>query len=224
MQDFLLLRGHEFTEPLSEQNIKVSGLRFNKLEIMEEFLYEMEELVDPYAALVQHVARWRKLRAQIPRAEKLVTLVRAIPELSDKCGRDMEWARLLVEEMQRSLPSRHLNIVGIDITVPEKERKEQLCRLGPLELQQRLTDLAEMLKGEWERWRAGKKRLATRIWALKRKIVMIESGKLKWAYSHSALSAFRWNKRFPNLFSAGELKDFTTERDQNDKGFFKSRL
>jgi hypothetical protein len=224
MQDFLLLRGHEFTEPLSEQNTKVSGLKFNKLEIMEEFLHEMEEMEDPYAALVRHIARWRKFRVQIPRAKELVTLATAMPELSDKCGRDMELARLLVEEMQKLLPSRHLNIVGIDLTVPEKERKERLRQLGLAELQQRLTDLAEMLKGEWERWRAGKKRLASRIWALKRKVVMIESGRTESAYSPLALRSFRWNKRFPNTFSLDDLKPFTTEWNLNGNGFIKSRL
>jgi hypothetical protein len=224
MQDFLLLRGHKFTEPLSEQNAKVSGLKFNKLEIMEEFLYETEELHNPYTALVQHIARWRKLRAQIPKAEEVVKLVMAIPELSGKCGRDMEWARLLVEEMQRLLSSRHLNIVGIDMTTPEKERKEQIRQLGPAELQQRLTDLAEILEGERERWRVGKKRLARRIWVLKRKIAIIEHRKLESAFSPSVLRSFYWNKRFPNIPLMDDLKSFKPKRSWNGKRLFKSRL
>lgn len=224
MQDFLLFRGHKFTEPLSEQNAKVSGLKFNKLEIMEEFLYEVEELENPYAALVRHVARWRKFRVQIPRAEELVKLLTVMPELSDGCGRDMEWARLLAEEMQKLLPSRHLNIVGIDMVTPEKEWKEQLRQLSPGELQQRLTDLAGMLGGELERWRAGKKRLTRRIWALKRKIVIIENRKLNSAYSPSTLRSFHWNKRFPTIFLLDDLKFFTPKRSRNGNRLFKSRL
>ena len=190
MQDFLLRRGHKFTEPLNGQNTKVSGLKFNKLEIMEEFLHEMEELEDPYTALVRHVARWRKLRVQIPRAEELVMLVRGMPESSDKCGLDMEWTRLLVEKMQRLLPGRYLNIVGLDMATHERNRKEQLRQLGPGELQQRLSDLTEMLEGEWERWQGSKKRLASRICALARKMTIFESQRLESSNSPSVLRSF----------------------------------
>jgi len=224
MQNFLLWRGHKFTEPLSEQNMKVSGLKFNKLEIMEEFIYEAEEMENPYVALARHIARWRKLGVQYPRARELVTQAKAMPELSDECERDMGRARLLVEKMRRLLPSRHHNIIGIDMTPPEKEWKEQLQRLSAKKLQQCLMDLAEMLEGEWKAWRAGRKRLTFRIWALKRKIAIIESRKLESAYSPSVLRSFHRNKRFPNLFSVRDLKSSTAKCSCRENSFIKSRL